>query len=801
MLMFRDTPPLPAQPERDAQTLSLRELWGTAVRHKWLVAGITVALMALTALHTRTQAPVYEGGATLRIDDPRKSKGPLGDIFPGVGMGGQTIETEMLVLGSRQIAEAVVDSLALQVHVTAPQRTRSSLFSLVQAPRTAIAGVYELKWNGERKAFRVEDETKDGGGTLPREVVPGRPFTLRGVTLALRPELAASPPERIRLVVQSFRGATADLQGAMVIARPNRDATIVSLRYKSTDPELAAAVPNAAAESFVNYKTVNTKSESRSTVEFLRGQVTNYEGDLAAAELRLKAFRESARVVNPEEQASEQVKRLAELQSRRDELRTTRESLARALADARAAPTQEQAFQKYRELGSFPTFLANAAVQDVLRSLTDFENRRTELLLRRQEGSPEVQAIDARIQDLQNGLYRSAQAYLTGVDNELRSVDATVGRFGQELETIPAREIEYARLLRQQKLLEQLYTLLQTRLKESEISQAAEPGDVRVIDSALVPQIPTSPRPLRNLAFAGIVGVLLGFAAAFLRESLDTKVRTIEDAHTATSGLPTLGTIPSIPPATVSANGNGRLQGGAVVALPADALLRDSVITRRDPHSPVSEAYRALRTSVTFAGVERPPQLVVMTSAMPGDGKTTSASNLAITLAQQGVRTLLVDADLRRGLLHKLFGARDQPGLSNVLHMGMSLDEAVQLLPAGDSGVELNFLGSGPLPPNPAEILGSDRMRTLMDELRRRYEVVIFDAPPLNLVTDAALLGKLADTTILVARSNVTDQRALRQAATQLQFLNVPVAGLVLNDVDTTAGSYYGYGKYGYSSR
>jgi capsular exopolysaccharide synthesis family protein len=125
----------------------------------------------------------------------------------------------------------------------------------------------------------------------------------------------------------------------------------------------------------------------------------------------------------------------------------------------------------------------------------------------------------------------------------------------------------------------------------------------------------------------------------------------------------------------------------------------------------------------------------------------------------------------------------------------------VQQVSAGESGIPLDFLGSGPLPPNPAEILGSDRMRTLMDELRTRYEAVIFDAPPLNLVTDAALLGRLADTTILVARSNVTDQRALRQAASQLHFLHVPVAGLVLNDVNAASSSYYGYGKYGYSGR
>lgn len=794
MLMFRDTPGVATSPGEPRQ-LALGDLWRTALRHKWLVAGVAATVVAIAAVYTRSQAPVYSAGASMRIDDPRRSQRMLSDILPIGGMGSQTIETEMLVLQSRQIAEAVVDSLALQVTVADPQQPRGTLFQTVQAPRTAGSGNYELKWNAGRKVYTVQ-RGRGAAGPVPAEVRVGVPFNLAGVTLNLRPELRAAPPEHIDVSIAPFRNAVAALQGTLMVARVSRDATIVNIRYQNHDPEMAAAVPNAVATSFVAYKTRATKTESHSTVEFLRTQVATYEQQLASAELRLKSFRENARVVNPEVQASEQVKRLADLQTRTDEMRLERESLARALVQARTAPTGEAAYERYRNLASFPTFLRNPSIQDVMRSLTEFENRRTELLLRRQEASPEVQAVEARIRELQDGLYNTSTSYLQGLDNQLSSLQTTLGRFGQELSSIPATEIEYARLLRQQKLLEELYTLLQTRLKEAEISEAVEPGDIRVVDSALVPELPSAPRPLRNLFFAGVMGLFLGLAAAFIRESLDTKVRTLEDAQSATSGLPALATIPSIPTAA-PANGNGRKQRGPVVPVPAEAMLGESVITRRDPHSPVSEAYRALRTSVTFAGVDRPPQVVVITSAMPGDGKSTSAANLAITLAQQGIRTLLVDADLRRGLLHRLFGAKEQPGLTNVLHMGLALEQAVQQVDAGN-GVTLDFLSSGPLPPNPAEILGSDRMRRLLDQMRSGYEAVIFDAPPLNLVTDAAVLGKVVDTTILIARANVTDQRALRHAASQLHMLHVPVAGLVLNDVDISTSSYYGYGKYGY---
>ncbi|HEX8907329.1 MAG TPA: GumC family protein, partial [Longimicrobiaceae bacterium] len=509
MLMFRDLPG-PSPVDADVKTVSLHDLWSTVSRHRWLVASVWLAVVAATVALTKMQAPVYTSLATMRIEDPRDRTRILSDMFPLGGGRGQSIETEMLVLGSRQIAEAVVDSLQMQVQVLEPKRARATLFSQVVAPRTATPGEYELRWDGRRSAYTVNagDGTR---GPVPPRAVPGVPFRLGGVTLTLRPELRTAHPDRISLVVQSFRAAVGGVQGSLVVARVNRDADIVSLRYQSSDPDLAAAVPNAVAQSFIGYKTRSSKSESHSTVEFLRTQVANYESQLAGAEQRLKSFRESARVVNPEEQASEQVKRLADVQAHRDELRLERESLGRALADARAAPTPEASIQRYRQLGSFPTFLGNAAVQDVMRSLTEFENQRTQLLLRRQETAPEVQAIDERIRDLENSLYRTAQAYGQGLDSQIQGLDATLSQFGAQLESIPAREIDYARLLRQQKLLEQIYTLLQTRLKESEINDAAEPGEVRLIDSALVPLQPSSPRPLRNLAFAIVVGLFLGF--------------------------------------------------------------------------------------------------------------------------------------------------------------------------------------------------------------------------------------------------------------------------------------------------
>jgi capsular exopolysaccharide synthesis family protein len=192
-----------------------------------------------------------------------------------------------------------------------------------------------------------------------------------------------------------------------------------------------------------------------------------------------------------------------------------------------------------------------------------------------------------------------------------------------------------------------------------------------------------------------------------------------------------------------------------------------------------------------FATTDRPPQVIVITSPTVGDGKSTTSSNLAVTVAQQGTRVLLIDADLRRGCLHEVFNVQREPGLTNVLRTGASLETAIQHVEIAESGQTLQFLATGVRPPNPAELLGTARMREVLAQLRERYELIIFDAPPLNLVTDAAVLGTMADATLMVIRAGVTNRPAIQHAAIQLHRLRMPVGGVILNDFE--AGSAYSY--------
>ncbi|HET7233298.1 MAG TPA: polysaccharide biosynthesis tyrosine autokinase [Longimicrobium sp.] len=781
------------RPAEDEEGLNLVDVWRTLLRNRWLVVAVAGAVMALGAVITKTQRKVYGGVATVLIEQKRPTIQLLSDMSP-LGSGRSEIETDIAVLQSRQVAEAVVDSLRMQVVVTKPAVPRSRVMQVIEAPRLPRGRNYRLV-AAQGGTWRVVADTTDGRTLATARI--GVPASFEGVTIVLLPTARTLRSEDIKFSVMAYRRAVGGVRRSFGASRQSREVQIVSLQYRDTDPELAAAVPNAAAASFIRYKASAGRAETRATVGFLREQVTSYEGQLRAAEADLRNFRQVARVVSPTEEATEQVKRLANRQAERDAKVAERQALAQLLSrvsgESRSGPGNN-----YRQLASFPVFLTNRAVQDILQTITTLENRRADLLVQRTPTNQDVQAVNQRITELETQLYETAGNYLRSLDSEIASLNTELGRYSSEMEAIPAREVEYARRLREQKLLEELYTLLQTRLKEAEITNAVEPSDVRVVDAALVPEEPVAPQPLRNMALATVFGVLLAAASAFAREALDTKVRSKDDAVALSGGVPVLGTIPRIDaPADAYAGRRAPDEGRLGKVLAA------RLVTQHAPHSPVAEAYRSLRTNITFASLDQAPKVVVVTSAMPGDGKSTSASNLAVTLAQQGTRTLLVDADLRKGMLHHILAVPQEPGLTHVLMGQATLEDAVREVEIPGLAEPLHVLTVGLFPPNPAELLGSPKMRTLVEEMRRRYESVIFDAPPLNLVTDAAVLGTLADTTLLVARAGITEKEALKHAAGQLHLLRASVGGLVLNDFDPRMGGYRSngaYGYYGYSS-
>ncbi len=767
--------------------LSLPQLFLAVRRHKWLVVSTALAIFAVAGLWTWKADRIYTSVASVRIDDKESSGSIRKGVVPLPNFGSGKVLTEMEVLRSRQLAENVARGLGMQLHVTTPADGRQYLSAQVM-PDDIRAASFTLQ-RRQDGSYALSSEDNAPGYVFPSTVTAGIPFSIGNARLVLAPSAGQNGPERIEMRLRSIRDATEAVRASLAVTRPNREAELVNVTYRSANPDLAAAVPNLLLSEFIRYKSRSSKTKASSTVNFLREQVASYDNQLKRAESALGDFREREQVVSLADEAAAQVKRMAELQVERDRLVAEQHAIAAILA--RPAKAGES---RARDIAAFPSFIANRGMQDILASLLQLETERNALLVRRNPGNADVVALTNRIDDLNAQLLQMARGYLAGIDSKITALNTNIAAFGKQVETIPTREIAFARLAREERLLEEIATLLNTRLKEAEIEEAIEPGDAQLIDRALVPETPSSPRVALNLILGVVAGLGFGVLAGIGRDRLDTKVRTKEDVQAATGGIPILGAIPRF------VTGPSRLRSlrrSSDEATSKQIAPGSGLITITQSRNASSEAYRALRTNITFASADSPRRVLVFTSALAGDGKSTSASNLALALAQQGVRTLLIDADLRKGVLHKLFSMRREPGLTQILIGQTSLEEAVQVIEPGAGGVALSVLTGGPYPPNPAELLGSSRMREVVAEIRKQYDTVIFDTPPLGLVTDAAILGTLADTTILVARAGVTEKKALQHAAAQLYHLRVHVSGTIVNDFDPKQAGYgyeYGYG-------
>ena len=333
---------------------------------------------------------------------------------------------------------------------------------------------------------------------------------------------------------------------------------------------------------------------------------------------------------------------------------------------------------------------------------------------------------------------------------------------------------------------------MQMRLKEASVTAGLSAANVTVIDSANVPLAPVAPRKGLDLGLGLLGGFLCGCVLAFMIESIDDRLQTTEEVENVTT-LPSLAAVPHM------AEDAGKRKGEEK-KLTASSLIpaRLSFAALLDGTSHCAEAYRGMRSSLLLSSIDNPPRVIVVTSAFPGEGKTTTAVNCAIVLAQRGERVLLVDADLRRGSLYRMFGLSQRSfGLSTVLAQPESRREMPVPLPELPT---LHVLPTGPRPPNPAEMLSSNRMEDQLRQWIQKFDRIVLDTAPLLAVSDTQPLAVLADTVVLVARAGMTRKRALIRARDLLWRINAPISGVVMNDVDMRLENFYTYryGMYGY---
>ena len=607
-----------------------------------------------------------------------------------------------------------------------------------------------------------------------------------------QPNLVADPMQndanRTSALLSAFRG---NLHVALI---PNT--RIIEIHYNSTDPQLAASTVNTLAATYVEQ---NFKTKFESTMQasdWLSKQLVDLQMKVETSQEKLVRYQKEHEILGIDEKQNITTEKLDELN--------------KEMTTAEFDRMQKEAVYRQTQSGD-PEVVAAAIIADAAGSgngsslLDKMREQQANLRIEIAELStqfgpsyPKLAQLNSQLKEIDRQVQSEVDKSVDHLRGEYQAalqretmLRASFDKQKQEANKLNESAIEYSLLKRDVESNRTLYEGLLEKLKEAGVTAGLRSNNFRIINAARVPTAPSEPNIPRNLAFALVLGVISGVGLAFLLENMDNTVRTPEQAQ-AISALPSLGMIP------LGSKSGNRGPNGTRLSLTSSKEAVE-MVTQVRPQSQMAESYRALRTSLLLSNLGAPPKVVLVTSARPQEGKTTTSINTAIVLAQKGVRVLLIDADLRRPSVHKTLGMGPRSGLSNVLTGSATLQQTVVASPVLPN---LFILPAGSPPPNPAELLASAHMRDLLIELREQYDHIVIDTPPTLSVTDAVVLSPRADATILVIRSGQTTKQALRRSRDILMQVNAHVAGVLLNAVDLTSPDYYYYyeyqGKYGH---
>lgn len=785
----------PAEIEvRQPAESSERALHGVfaSVRRHWLLLASCIALFAaLGVAYTLYSTPVYEATAMVRFEAERLDLPELVQLPYTENL----INTEMEVLRGRGAAAAAVDSLALRGRVVSPRRQQiTRLFGTLRIEPAADTQtlVFRSQGNGYFTVSRPDSAKAMG------VVHVGDTTRIAGVLFALTSD--AKPIPVLKLHIDSRDGAIGHFSSsALNLERPARDADLIAIHVRDSDPVRAAAAANFMTINLIQDRDKARRGRTSAAVAFLEQQDDSLGRQLRAAEESLREYQQREHVIDVPQQATAEVQRLAKLQADLAGVRAERDAFASLVSQLRSDSSGTFGGGSIsRRLMAFPTLLANQSASVLLGSLAQVETERSQLLIHRTLDDSDVRVLTARIHEMESQLEGISESYLQSLTDQVASLEGETQKFSTQLDALPEKELQTARRERDTKVLNDLWVLVQTRLKEAQMTGAGGDPTVRIADAATPPSGPIRPRPMINVALALMLGCMFGVTAALARDYTDRSVRSRADAQTAV-GVPVLGAFPKL---RVRRNLRPLLRpivGNIDIITPphkrADPermrtaqSIASMLVTEPDASPAYVESFNQLFVNLALSHNDKPLKTVVFTSALPGEGKSLSAINYALVGASRGLRVLLIDADLRCGVVSAVLGIRQTPGFAEVLSGKATFFEAAhQYSPPQQRS--LVVLPSGALPKVPGRILTIERVRAVLNAVAADFDVIVIDTPPINLLADAALLGSASDAVMLVVRVGHTQVDDLRYAMDQLDSTGAPVIGTLLNDIDLRKNS------------
>ena len=717
----------------------LRDYWRIVRRRLWVPISVVLLVVTLTTIYMLRSPSIFEGQTTIQIDREDTASLNISKEFNIVGPeDSQFINTQLKNLQSPTMAYKVAKVLDLEHN-----------------PKFLTGKGKEAANNNTLITSGGDDQQAD----------------------------------RERLAQAGYIGA---LLGSVDITRL-RETRLIQIKYRHTDRDMAKKVTDTWAEVFKDDSLATRKQGTRDTASFLEEQISRAKLDLLQSEEKLMNYRRNNQVIDfGDSKQNTVIDRLAELNSQLLTAENERKSL--------------QAFYELSrtltDLGTLPEIQADSQVQNINKGLTDLREKKAKLDVEYTPEWPEVKQVVQQIEQLENerrAAYKRIQTslenrYHTAVEREkfLRAAFSE-----QKGETVQQQGMAVnARMLQQAvDTNRDLYTKLLTSQKDVTVSSAGIKSNIRITDYSSMPRTPVAPKRTQNILLSFLLSLVGGVGLALFIDYVNNKIESVEDIDRHLH-IPVLGVIPVFP---VESKERQRVMGesakkqlqpgsGSVLSLKPDT---GTALVEIDNSSSIAESYRQLRTAVLLSSASHAPRTILVTSSQPAEGKTTTSTNLAISLSQTGSSVLIVDCDLRRPRLHKVFGVKNSRGLSNYLSGTGELAALVQpALP------NLFVLPVGPLPPNPAELLGSNRMKQTVELLQNSFDYVILDSPPVASFADSLILSAMVEGVIIVVKAGQTSREMANRTKTHLQTVGAKVLGAVINHIKLQPHDYYYYSTY-----
>jgi len=758
----------PNQDQYHEDEIDLKEIWRIIRTSRYAIAIIASAIFALTVYFTWTTHPIYQATTVVMIKE--STTDPSSFVFDfGMNKSAQRLQNEIEVLKSYNLHEQVV----------------SGLIDDGSAEELALFGTRYI-----RKRYRLQDTFMDWIGQGAGPVTPPRELTFS---------------ERIE-VVEDLRENTS--------ISTIREADVLKIAVNSPDSADAVFLANRISRVYRNLDLAGGQGELHFVLTFLDSQIIKYESRLALVEEELRQFQSEKKIYALDGSAELLLKDLTDYES------VYYTNLAELeVAQERVAYLKSQLSESEKALMEEITNTNNPMIVALRGKIADLEAQKVQQMVDEgwNEQSMQARDFERRISEMKGKLTNLTESLILSgwseedpfaasqemfnkiVEQEVevhssrsraQEYKKLVDQMSGRLTTLPEQTLQYARLERDLKLNESLYLTMKQKYEESRITEAGQLGKVRILDPALVAK-KVKPNKKMNLLLGLVFGMGLGVGYAFLKEFLDNTVKAVE--HLERKGLTILGIIPDM-------QGTSQKKLTVAVSKPSrgGTEFKRRLITYEDPKSPISESYRSLRTNITYASSDKKLKSLLISSSQPGEGKSTTTANLAIAFAQLKKKTLLVDADLRKPVQHNVFGQARGPGLSEYL-IG-EVEDVVSIV-VKTKVENLYLMTAGGLPPNPSELLGSNRMSQLVEHLEQEWDIILLDSPPIVAVTDASMISGEIDAIAMVVMAGQTERTAVDRALDTMRNVKAPLIGAILNGVSqkSLGGKYaYYYSYYNY---